>query len=87
MSNVELLNGTDYFNVDSDGVVSVKSNVKIDREEISEIVIKARLQVKKFIKDQNLCLKDQKIPFIGGIIPPSVLETFLGTPLTSLENI
>lgn len=45
MSNVELLNGTDYFNVDSDGVVSVKSNVKIDREEISEIVIKARLQV------------------------------------------
>lgn len=42
---MELLNGTEYFNVDSDGVVLVKPNVKIDREEISEIVIKARLQV------------------------------------------
>lgn len=44
---MELLNGTEYFSVDSEGVVLVKPNAKIDREEISQIKIKARLQVNK----------------------------------------
>jgi hypothetical protein len=45
VEGVELLNGTQYFSVDADGTLSVKPGVKIDREEMTQIVVNARLKV------------------------------------------
>lgn len=45
MDQVELLNGTEYFEVDSDGTMLVKYGVDIDRETMDRITVKARLKV------------------------------------------
>lgn len=45
VDGVDLLNGTDYFDVTSDGVVTVKAGAVIDYEQLDLIVVKARLKV------------------------------------------
>ncbi|KAI1704454.1 cadherin domain-containing protein [Ditylenchus destructor] len=54
VDGVELLNGTEYFEVDSYGTMSVKPKAKIDREEISRIVVKARLRSTSALHPKSL---------------------------------
>uniref|UniRef100_A0A915E5X9 Cadherin domain-containing protein n=1 Tax=Ditylenchus dipsaci TaxID=166011 RepID=A0A915E5X9_9BILA len=54
VEGVELLNGTEYFTVNPDGTMSVKPGVKIDREEIRQIVVKARLKSQSSLHPKSL---------------------------------
>ncbi|KAI6211786.1 hypothetical protein M3Y96_00471300 [Aphelenchoides besseyi] len=44
IAGIDLLNGTEYFDVALDGVVTVTKNAVIDYEEIDHIIVKARLR-------------------------------------------
>jgi hypothetical protein len=49
IAGIDLLNGTEYFNVDADGTVTVAKDATIDFEETDRIIITARLRVTFFI--------------------------------------
>uniref|UniRef100_A0A914I5N4 Cadherin domain-containing protein n=1 Tax=Globodera rostochiensis TaxID=31243 RepID=A0A914I5N4_GLORO len=54
VQGVELLNGSELFKVDSDGMMSVRPGVNIDRENTDRIVVKARLRSRGTLHPRSL---------------------------------
>ncbi|KAL3082214.1 hypothetical protein niasHT_037852 [Heterodera trifolii] len=54
VQGVELLNGSDLFKVDSDGVMIVRPGVNIDRESTDRIIVKARLMSRSPLHPRSL---------------------------------
>ncbi|KAI6175361.1 DE-cadherin [Aphelenchoides bicaudatus] len=54
IAGIDLLNGTEYFNVDTDGTVTVAKDANIDYEEVDRIIITARLRSSSALHPKSL---------------------------------